>query len=87
MIAQQAEVAPVRASPRVNGQIPRVADTAKQRLRDSGYHILTSVSCDYREGVLILRGCVPTYYMKQIAQTVVQNIEEISQIDNRLEVG
>ena len=41
---------------------------AERGLHSSRYAALKHVSCDYQGGVLVLRGCLPTYYLKQIAQ-------------------
>ena len=64
----------------------RVASLATRRLEETGLRILSAVLCDFHEGVLILRGRVPSYYMKQIAQTAVRGLTQVQRIDNRLEV-
>ena len=55
-------------------------------MRHSGYHELRGVSCDFHEGVLILRGRVPSYYLKQLAQSLVFHLEGVQELSNRLEV-
>ena len=50
---------------------PAPADLAEQRLRSNPYLALKSLSCDCQDGVLVLRGCLPSYYLKQVAQEVV----------------
>ncbi len=62
------------------------ADTARMILARSTYHSIRHVSCTFCNGVLILGGNVPNYHMKQIAQTSVQGICGVSQIENRIEV-
>ena len=64
----------------------RVASLATRRLTATGIRTLSTVSCDFHEGVLILWGRVPSYYMKQIAQTAVRGLTQVERIDNRLEV-
>jgi osmotically-inducible protein OsmY len=61
-------------------------DLAERRLRSNPYLALKKVSCDSHEGVLILRGCVPSYYLKQIAQQAVASLEGVERIDNQIEV-
>src|SRR5262245_17223343 len=39
---------------------------AERGLRSSRYSALQHVSCDCRGGVLVLRGCLPSYYLKQV---------------------
>jgi osmotically-inducible protein OsmY len=65
---------------------PDTAELAENRLRRSGYPALQHISCEFRAGVLTLRGHVPRYYSKQIAQSVVGQIEGVEQIDNQIEV-
>lgn len=56
-------------------------------LRKSAYHPVRHVLCEVCKCVLILRGRVPSYYMKQIAQTVVRHLLESGMVlDNQLEV-
>ena len=77
----------IPAVPRACAVIPEVAEIAQQRLRDCPYIALRRVSCRFREGVLMLTGEVPTYHMKQMAQTLVRGVEAVEVIDNRLVVN
>ncbi len=40
-----------------------------------GYPALKAVDCKWRNGVLVLSGRVPSYYLKQLAQEKVQASE------------
>jgi osmotically-inducible protein OsmY len=60
---------------------------AEARLARSPYHELSRVWCRFGEGVLTLRGRVSTYYLKQVAQHTVRQIDGVTQIDNRLRVA
>jgi osmotically-inducible protein OsmY len=71
---------------RVNETEGPVRELAGKRLRDGQYRALAEVTCEFHEGVLILRGRVTSFFLKQIAQTVVRNVEGVIEIDNRLEV-
>jgi osmotically-inducible protein OsmY len=51
------------------------------------YGSLRDLSCEYHEGLLILKGQVPSYYLKSIAQTVARGVAGVRQIENRLEVA
>jgi hypothetical protein len=44
------------------------------------------IECDYREGILILRGCVPTFYLKQVLQSILKDLPGVQRIDNRVDV-
>jgi len=63
-----------------------VAHLAETLLGRSGYRSLQRVHCEYVAGTLTLRGQVPSFYMKQVAQTVVKSLRGVTLIDNRLEV-
>jgi len=82
-----------RGSENLVGEVGRAAQYAQQvgqlahaALCRSGYGPLADVQCDFEKGVLVLQGRVPSYYLKQMAQTLVTQLGEISHIDNRLEV-
>jgi osmotically-inducible protein OsmY len=72
------------AALREREEIEAIAET---RLRRSGYPELRNVSCRFFEGVLTLRGGVPSWYLKQVAQSLVLPIEGVQELNNRLEVA
>ena len=66
-----------------------IAEQAETCLRSTSYLALRTIACEYREGVLVLRGCLPTYYLKQVAQQVAQEAVvglEGARIDNQIAV-
>jgi len=65
----------------------RVDEVAEARLQHAKYVELRAVSCEFHEGVLTLRGRVPSYYLKQLAQSLLDSIPGVLQLDNQLEVG
>lgn len=71
---------------RTERETDRIVTLVESKLRESHYLALRVVTCQFHKGVLILRGRVPSFYLKQVAQSVVRNIEGVAQIDNRLEV-
>lgn len=64
----------------------QVVRIARDRLGQSGYGPLRDVHCDYAGGVLTLRGHVPTFYMKQVAQVAVKDLQHVRQVNNQLVV-
>jgi osmotically-inducible protein OsmY len=66
---------------------PETGKLAESRLRRSAYLALQHLSCEFRGGVLTLRGRVPSYYLKQVALAVVATVEGIQRIDDQLEVA
>ena len=64
----------------------RIEEAAEGHLRRSGYLALRDIGCTCREGVVTLRGCLPTYFLKQIAQLVVAEVAGVHGIFNQIEV-
>ena len=44
------------------------------------------IECDFRDGVLTLRGNVPTFYLKQVLQSILKELPGVKRIDNRVDV-
>ena len=63
------------------------ANAAERLFRESPYHPLRELHCRFSDGVLIIAGNVPSYYLKQLAQTAVQNIQGVDRVENLVEVG
>jgi hypothetical protein len=59
---------------------------AERKLHSQPYQPLKNVSCDWLDGVLVLQGCLPSYYLKQVAQEVVARLEGVDAVDNRIRV-
>jgi osmotically-inducible protein OsmY len=59
----------------------------RRALANSGYSPLFEVHVSARHGTICLEGRVPTYYLKQIAQTVALSVEGVESLDNELVVG
>jgi hypothetical protein len=60
---------------------------AERALRSGPYRALQTLSCDCQGGVLVLRGCLPTYYLKQVAQEVVAHqVQGLARLDNQIQV-
>jgi osmotically-inducible protein OsmY len=64
-----------------------VAERAEVRLHGHSYLALRDISCDYHDGVLTLRGRLPTYYLKQRAQEAVAGIGGVKRVANEIEVA
>ncbi len=64
-----------------------VMEAAKDRLRKTSYQALSTLSCEYDQGVLVLRGQLPSFYQKQLAQEVVAHVAGVAQVVNQTEVA
>lgn len=64
-----------------------VTAAARERLARCGRHGLTAIRCEHHEGVLFLRGRVPSYYLKQMAQEAVRTVAGVEEIVNCIEVS
>jgi osmotically-inducible protein OsmY len=58
-----------------------------QALRATGYSPLLNLRILETQGTVVLRGVVPSYYMKQIAQEAVSAVPGIAQVHNLLDVA
>jgi len=63
-----------------------VVARAKERLQMASYTSVRDVSCEYDDGVLILRGQVSTFFEKQLAQEAVAKLDGVRQVANQVEV-
>lgn len=85
--ANPASPVPVRSAVRPEYSVEAAeASEAHRRLAASRYGELSRISCDFHEGVLTLRGRVSSFYLKQIAQSVVRHVPGVELVVNHLEV-
>jgi hypothetical protein len=69
------------------GKQSALEDQIRSELGASAYACVRGVACRVRDGVLTLHGQVPTYFHKQVAQTLVlQRLSRSVNIDNQLRV-
>ncbi len=64
----------------VHGAVGRRIDECAYRF------IFKNVSWRYAEGRLTLRGSVPTFYLKQVLQELMRDIDQVKQIVNHIDV-
>lgn len=64
----------------------QVIHEAEGRLVQSSHLFLRHVQCHLEEGALYIEGKVPSFYLKQTAQTLLQSLEGVDRVINRLEV-
>jgi osmotically-inducible protein OsmY len=63
-----------------------LAETAKQRILHRPHLSQQRIWCECEQGRLFLRGQVPSFYFKQLAQEAVSGMEGIRQVVNEIEV-
>ena len=59
---------------------------ANDRLQGSPYRAVRGVLCTYDDGILLLRGQVPSYYHKQLAQEAVAVLDGVTELVNEIKV-
>ena len=65
-----------------------IADLAKARLQTHPYPSIRRVACECNSrGQLFLRGCLPSFYQKQLAQEAVSGLPGVTQVVNETEVA
>ncbi len=65
--------------------IPITAN-AQRLLEERLLSATRQIRLEYREGIMFLRGHLPSFYQKQLAQEAVRNLDGVQQIVNEIEV-
>jgi osmotically-inducible protein OsmY len=65
----------------------RLAERVERALGATGYGPLRGIAVTVQARVVILAGRVPSYYLKQVAQTTALAVPGAHQVRNDLEVG
>ena len=63
-----------------------LAERAESRLRSSPHLARKNISCEFDGDELILRGCLPSYCLKQLAQESVAALSSGKRIVNQIAV-
>lgn len=75
-----------------SGQAPIVVtdrallEKVQDALHHSPYLPLRALTCYVHERVVILRGTVPTFYCKQLAQSLVAELPGVDEVNNQISV-
>ena len=69
-----------------NNDEGRIVAAARQRILHQPHLTIQRIWCDFDAGKLFLRGQVPSFYYKQLAQEAVARLEGVSQVVNEIEV-
>ena len=77
---------PRKRDARQRDTVPTPVAVAMARLRQSPYAPLRQLECSFHEGVLTLRGRVPSWYLKQLSQEAMQDIPGVEEVNNRVDV-
>jgi osmotically-inducible protein OsmY len=64
----------------------KLAGLAKQRILQQPHLRMQRIWCECDDGCLFLRGQVPSFYFKQLAQEAVVGMEGVRQVVNEIEV-
>ncbi len=63
-----------------------IESEVRESLQSTQHAALRHIECSVHDDTVILRGRVPSYYLKQMAQVKVTCVAGIEQVDNRIEV-
>ena len=67
-------------------RLDSVVAEVRRQLLASHFSVFRQIQCNFYEGVLILRGQVPTFYHRQVAVELAKKVNGVEQIDDRLVV-
>lgn len=67
---------------------PPMEELARRRLAEACSYAFcfSQVTFRYAQGVLILQGRLSSFYLKQVLQTLLRDLEGVKRIDNQVEV-
>jgi osmotically-inducible protein OsmY len=68
-------------------QTSQIAAQVEQALRESGYSPLRNVRALATLSVVQLKGTVPSYYFKQLAQVTALRVPEVREVRNEVAVS
>lgn len=65
-----------------------VEELARRRLAESCPYAFcfNQVTLSHADGILTLQGRLPSFYLKQVLQTLLRNVDGVTRIDNRVDV-
>lgn len=85
MLSESNQVLPIHSpSPEANDQ--PVADRVRSRFEASGYLQLRRIEVYFHHGRVVLQGQLPTYFLKQMAQSLAASVEGVREVDNDVAV-
>ena len=64
----------------------QITEAAKRRILRQPHLTMQRLWCEFDQGHLFLRGQVPSFYFKQLAQEAVVGMEGVQQVVNEIEV-
>jgi hypothetical protein len=64
----------------------RIVQQASRVLRDRSQAMYAAVDFTFVGGILIITGRVPSFYLKQLVQEALSDIEGVQGIENRIDV-
>jgi osmotically-inducible protein OsmY len=67
-------------------QADHIIALAKDRILHESHLSSQRIWCEYNAKRLYLRGQVPSFYLKQLAQTAVSGMDGVAQVVNEIEV-
>lgn len=66
---------------------PRMIESlVKSAYRRYGYTQLDKVDCYVDHNTLVLTGELPSFHLKQVAQTIAMSLPQVAYVDNRITV-
>jgi hypothetical protein len=66
--------------------LPLGADVLQQQFQNNAYWSLRQLVCHVDQDRIILRGCVPCYYLKQVAQSLAVKTVGVEHVHCDIEV-
>ncbi len=63
-----------------------LGDQVATQLRENPFPTLKRIRCEVQEDIVVLRGRLPSYFLKQMAQTLCGQVLGVRSVRNEIEV-
>lgn len=79
---------PPRREPMSEPVTESIEELARRRMAENRSYAscFRDITLHHEDGVLTMRGHLPSFYMKQVLQTLLRDIDGVEQIDNQTDV-
>lgn len=80
---------PIRVQTGEESQRTDVWEAAHERLKENIVlnRYIDSLKWEAKDDILVLTGHLPSFYLKQVLQTALQNLPGIARVDNQVQVA
>ena len=69
-----------------NSSDENICQQAARKLRSTGYAPVSKLGCEVQEGIVTIKGNVPTFHLRQVAHSAVGKVHGVRRVQDLVEV-